>query len=144
MARGLNPRKERFLVLECDKNLPAEEQSRFYYRLLDYGQFTDAQDNLVEWVESEDGAKNKTRVLNGTQERTVLLAGLIRFENFCDEDGNEIVYPAEQSNAETVKKAKLEALTALRPEWRKELARAILNAARPTEKQKGESVSPSV
>lgn len=141
MAKGINPGKRRCYVLKVDKDLARDEQSRFLYQILKAEKYAQIQDKLVEVLggdTDDEKPKSKTMVLSGTQVLEILCAGLVGVENYTDEDGTPILWPEAGGKA-----AKLDFLTTLKRAWRQELAEAILEGQTFTEKQVGESASPS-
>jgi len=141
MAIGLNPDRERTYILEDDRELPEDQHTRWIYKLLSYPAYMTAQDNLIQF-ESQKVTKGqvpetRTLVLSGTQEKNTLINGLIRVENFFDEDGRLLHYP------EAGTEAKVQWLSHLKPRWRAELAKAILSDSDLEESDRKKLPSPS-
>ena len=141
MAKGMSPTKERCITLKCDKDLPFNERSRFYYKILTAEQYADIQNRLVEVHGGDDeGGKDKSRtlVMSGTQVLEVLRLALTRVENYVDDEkGLPILWP------ESGKEKKNLFLTTMRRAWRQELAEGILEGQIADEAQLGESSSAS-
>jgi hypothetical protein len=129
MATGMNPDKERVYVLKEDMDLPTEQQTRFIYKTLTAGAYYRSMDSLVEFRGGGDGGEQRTIIQSGSQERQILLDGLVRVENLKDEDGRELQYPPKGADL------KLNFLSFLRPRWRREIANAILADTRLDEKE---------
>lgn len=121
MAIGLNPEKERVFLLKEDRELPVDQQTRWFFKLLRYDAYVRSQDGLVEFRGDPKTDDQRTIVLSGSQESTILCEGLIRCENFRDEDGTELQVPEGRD-----KNNKMKFLSYLKPAWRRELAQAIL------------------
>ena len=143
MAVGKNPLKERLYILKAEREWESAKQSRWYFRMLKYEQQSNAMDSLVEFRaptgQQADTGETKTRVFSGTQERETLLAGLARVENFPDEDGKMLHWPANGNRA-----AKMEFLDYMLPADRRELANAINEGQEITEDLRKNSDSPSL
>lgn len=141
MAIGLNPDKERIYVLEDDRELAEDQRTRWVYKLLSYPAYMSAQDNLVQFqsqkVARGQDSETRTLVLSGTQEKNTLINGLIRVENFFDEDGQLLHYP------EAGTEAKVQWLSKVKPRWRAELAKAILGESDLEEADRKKLPSPS-
>ena len=127
MARGMNPDKERVFVLKDDAELATEQQSRFFYKTLNAGAYYKNMDALVEF--RGGGDEQRTLVLSGSQERSILLDGLVRVENFYDEEGKLLQFPEKGTDL------KMNFLSYLRPRWRREIAQAILADSQLDEKE---------
>lgn len=124
MIKGISPDVERCYVFKDDRKNPPEEQTRVYYKTLDADVAWSVQNRLVEFKQNADqkDQEQRTAVHSGTRERTILLAGITRFENFRDEQGRELVWPVNGNQA-----AKVKVLSHLRAKYRTELANAIYN-----------------
>ena len=131
-------------MLKKDRELPDREQTRFYFKVLDYELQCAVQNNIIESVAERTDDPNegmtRSRYLTGTQEREVLLNGLVRVENLQDEDGKDVEWPSDKRE----KQARLLFLAGLRPLDRTELVLAIINAGRLDPEEKKVSPSPSV
>src|SRR5512135_1390298 len=99
MARGRNPLKERTHILKCDQDLPSPQQTRWVYRTLPYDTYVKTQDGLIEFRGNPNGKDARTGISTGSQERDALLAGLVRVENYADEDGHERHWPQGKGTA---------------------------------------------
>jgi len=130
MARGRNPLKERTYILKTDRELATDQQSKFIYRTLPYETYTRTQDALIEFRGNPQSTDARTAIASGSQERDALLDGLMRVENYFDEDGTPWAWP-EGSNAKT-RQERMQFLSTLLPEWRRELFQAILGDTEPT------------
>lgn len=145
MARALNPDREIGFVLKEDRELAPAEQTVWYFRTLSAADHARIQDAavLVEQDAPQKGFRNattatRTRILSGSQPLEVLLAGLVRVDNFLDDQGRAIPYPGDGK-----KEAKLAFLSRLKPAWRREIADAISGETELSEEEEGNSASPS-
>jgi hypothetical protein len=146
MAVGRSPDKEREYVLKEDRELPREQQTRIGYRLLDCDGYYDAIDDLVEIRDDEASAKKKrgeersstTKLRQGTNERDTLLNNITRLDNFKDEDGNDVLWPAK-----TDRKGRIKALSYFSAKQRREIAKVIQGDSQMSEDERGNSDSPS-
>lgn len=110
MPIAIDPKKTWTYVLECDRALPASQQTRWKLKAL----------TVAEHARIADGASSfhretgTIRIAQGTEVLETLRAGLVGCENFIDAAG--LLVQFNQSD---------EFLSRLRPEWRAELAAAI-------------------
>jgi hypothetical protein len=138
MAIALNPDKEQLYILEEDRELPEEEQTRWFIRTLNAVQYYRAQDNVIELHATgrANDRETKTRILSGTQEMNALIDGIAGVENFKDEHGVDQNWPDRPNDA------KRTFLSKLRPRWRRELAQAILGDSEVDEDDRKKLPSP--
>ena len=124
MAVALSPGEIREHVLEADRGLPPERQTRWKYRILSAEEYYRIQDGLVAREaggrrKREDREGSTLRV--GTLERDILLAGLAGVENFTDPEGAAVSWPSGRTD-------RIGFLSRMLPAWRTELANAITGA----------------
>lgn len=138
MATGLSLTRERVHVLDVDKDEPKEKQTRWFFRPLEYSVNVRVKDGLIEFKGAGRGDDNQTRtsILSGTQEREILVNGLVRVENYFDEDGVELHWP--EGRGQTVFEQRMRFISTMRDAWRRELAEAINEATSPTAKDESE------
>jgi len=87
MAVSLNLNKVPY-ILECDKDQPVEKQTTFYIKPLSAKQSASLQDSM-KFSGSGEGA-SMTNIGSNTLEMVKI--GLVGWENFKDEVGNEIKF----------------------------------------------------
>jgi len=131
MVKPISPNAEYRYILECDRNLPAEEQTVFILRPLTYAEYTQIEDNVIESTSEvrrgyrkKGGDEFKMKILSGSQEKRILCSGIKRIENFKDENGNEIEWDFHWKDSD-----KMKVLSMLKPVYRRELANVITEAS---------------
>lgn len=85
MAIALNITQKEY-ILECDKDLSKEKQTKFFIKPLSAKQSAAMQDS-ISLVEGKASITNM-----GTYTLDVLKAGLVGWENFVDVEGNQIKF----------------------------------------------------
>lgn len=80
--------KQKEYVLETDRELPAEEQTKFFIKPLSARQNAQIQDGM-RFNKTENGATIENI---GTHTLEILKYGLVGWENFNDADGNPIKF----------------------------------------------------
>ncbi len=104
-------------VLNCDKSLPVEDQTIFYYRLPTLEQQYDTINEME--YEQNDAGKLKAKItLNKKGEMETLVNCITRIKNLKDEVGAVVEWPADEADRKKV-------LAQLAGEWRVELVNAI-------------------
>ena len=123
---------QREFVLSCDKDLPPEEQTKFFVIPLagkEDAEISDlaSQVNKDVFIEQEyEGRKVRTPIAAGYFEKRMrmVMKCLVGCSNYKDEAGNEIDFS---------KLTPEERYSSLYPEWREELAEFIESLNYPTE-----------
>lgn len=126
---------KREFVLSCDKELPHEQQTKFFVMPLSSKHLIEINDlcskgegMFVEtvWEKGDERRIQKTPVIATEQERedATVSRGLVGWENYKDEEGNEI---------EFAKLSSEERLNRLYPAWRSEIAMFIDSLNYPSE-----------
>lgn len=121
MPIALNPRQEFEYVLECDRQLPVEQQTVFVLRGLTVSEQADLEDRLAV-LRGGDIAMQ-----SGTQKVTILRLGLVGWRNFRTADETEVLFEAVKGHPRHVTDGCLDRLD---PEWRTELCNAITERGR--------------
>lgn len=85
MAIALNITQKEY-ILECDKDLSSDKQTKFFIKPLSARQAAVMQDS-ISLVDGKASISNM-----GTYTLDVLKAGLTGWENFVDESGNQIKF----------------------------------------------------
>lgn len=124
MAIAVDPARTFDYVLQCDRELPKEQQTVFQLKVLTAKELAQIEDNAVV-IDKEE----KIAVNSGSTVLKTLRVGLQAWENFKDANGNPVMF---QRKAGIVC---YENFDRLRPEWRRELANAITEQTRLTEDQ---------
>lgn len=141
MAIGRSPDKERVYVLREDQELPSDQQTRWFYRALTVGDMEEVQSAAIEsrmpvrrrGFRDKKGEQEQRTVYKST-ESTILRKGLVRVENFKDEDGNPVVW-----NPEAGKDAQLKFLSYLTADQRAELSDVITGDTDLAKEERGNS-----
>jgi len=126
MPQGKNPNRLYDYVLECDREGEEEFRTTWKLKKCSLESYYAAQDSIIEMVLTESG-ETIQRIKSGSRERDTLLAGVIGWTNFKDDEGREIPY---------VEKSKLNSLAYLEADDRRELANIILEGSFLTEEEK--------
>lgn len=119
MPIAINPEATTEYVLECDRDKPREEQTRFKVRWLTYKEQVKIEDNIVSSRIGRKGEDSEMRIASGSAERDILKAGLVGWENFKDEHGQEVEFKRRGDQVTD------ECLDRLHTDWRKEIANFI-------------------
>jgi len=136
VLRGRNPLKERTHVLKPDRENPASEQIRWIYRTLPYDTYVRTQDGLVEFKGNPTATDTRTSISTGSQEKEALLAGIVRVENYFDEDGQQRHWPV--GKGANVYAERMDFLSTMHPDWRRELFQVILGDTEPTKEDEAD------
>jgi len=118
MPTAIDPTATIDYVLECDRDLPTDEQTIFELRCLTAGELARLEDNTLTSTMDSDN-KPEFRVMTGSVQINALQLGLKGWRNFKDAQGNEIPFKRRSD------KCAKENLDYLHPHWRRELVEAI-------------------
>ncbi len=129
MPIAVDPGKTFDYVLECDRTLPAEEQTVFEIKVLSARELADIEDKATKFVDG--GLEFRT----GSQVLKILELGVKGWKNFRGRDGAEISF--RDNNG----RPRPENWDLLRPEWRRELSNAVTEQNRVTEAERKNSPS---
>lgn len=115
-------------ILKCDQGEPAEAQTKWHIRPLNWKERAEIQDGMIVTEISMLGPKNQQdgntgRMLHkkGTQSRLAIEKALVKIENLRDSK-DELVKYDENTNAKNKEKI----LDLLPPEWTTEISEEIL------------------
>jgi hypothetical protein len=134
MPTAIDPKETFEYVLECDRELPGEQQTIF-----ELSHMTCRQREKIEneMTGSKLGKKKRDTseltIRTGSTELAVLDAGLMGWRNFKNKHGEEIEF---SRTATTVRR---ECLDYLHSDYREELAEAITEVSRITEDERKNS-----
>lgn len=128
MPIALNPKQTYFYVLDCDRSLPENEQTKFEIRGLTVAEEASVSDSMI--LAHSGGDDFSFRA--GTHQLTVLRLGLRGWANFRDGEGQEVPFEMTKSHPRQVSDASLDRLA---PEWRVEIMNAILDRGAVTEEE---------
>lgn len=129
MPIALNPRDTFDYVLECDRDLPEEQQTVFVLRGLTVAQEAKVSDSMISTVAGSD----EIHMRAGSHALTILRMGLRGWRNFKDESGADV--PFEEDKSRRPRGISDECLDRLHPAWRTELANAIDSHGRVTSEE---------
>ncbi len=121
-----NPDKEYTYILTCDRELPQDKQTIFYYKIPSLEDQYNALGDGVTLEKGKDGAVNAKVQINKKGEIDLLTGNITRIENLKDEDGKTLTWDGDAANKKKI-------LSVLDGAWRAELADAIRSAGRLTE-----------
>lgn len=151
MAKGINPDIAVAFVLAEDKNLPATEQSRFYIKPLPADIQYELDDALsmsgnfqgADPAKPESANAQTVHIYPGRRERTTLLSGLVRIENYKvpkKAKGGEV----REIDLDWGKDGKehVDALNYIAPKHRREVADAIRDISTLSEQEEKKSDVP--
>lgn len=127
MPIALDPKQRFDYVLECDRALPADQQTTFELRGLTVAEEARIEDGLAQLV---DGGFN---MRSGQQKLGILRLGLVGWRNFKSGDGAEVPFETIKGHPQHVTDACLDRLD---PDWRVELANAITERGKLTPAEK--------
>ena len=105
-------------VLMCDRELPDQEQTVFYYKLPTLDEQYASMGNEMEYIRSADGEVRTMMKIDKTGEIETLISCIVRIEGFNDQDGNKVTWPTDKVGRKKV-------LSQLDGEFRAELAEII-------------------
>lgn len=131
MPIAIDPREPYEYVLECDRDLPDDEQTRWKLKVLTLGELASLEDSLFR-LDPESG---EARLLTGSHATKILKIGLLGWSGFRDANGDDVPFRTRTVGRATGKREEVtdECLERLHPDWRRELANAITEQARPTQ-----------
>ena len=125
---AIDPNQTWEYVLECDRDLPPDQQTAFELKVLTARELAAIQDGATKG--NVDGS---LEFRSGTQTLRILELGVRGWRNFKDAAGTDVPF------RENSGKPRLENWDVLRPEWRRELANAITEQNRVTEEERKNS-----
>jgi hypothetical protein len=125
MPIALNPKSTFAYVLECDRDLPTEEQTIFHLRGLTVSEEASVSDSMI----LAHGGSNDLTFRAGTHQLTVLRFGLRGWDNLRDGDGAEVPFEQTKGHPRHITD---ECLDRLEGRWRQELVNAILERGQVT------------
>ena len=125
MAIAVDPRATFSYVLECDRELPQEQQTTWELRGLTALEEAKIADDLVR----QGVADGEVRYSSGSRVLTILRYGLRGVRGFFDASGAEVPFEETKGHPRQVADAFLDKL---QPAWRIELANAITERGRPS------------
>lgn len=111
---AVDPNKEFEYVLQCDRQLPTEQQTIFKLKVLSAKELADIEDKSA-----RADLSGNLEFRSGSQTLRILNVGLKGWINFIGTDGNPVTF--RENNGVP----RPENWDLLRPEWRRELANAI-------------------
>lgn len=116
VARKINA--EHKYVLMCDRELPEQEQTVFYYKLPTLDEQYASMGNEMEYIRSADGEVRTMMKIDKSGEIATLISCIVRIEGLNDQDGNKVTWPTDPDGRKKV-------LSQLEGEHRAELAEVI-------------------
>ena len=119
---------EQQYILLCDRDLPEQERTVFYYKLPTLDEQYASIGNEVEYIRSADGEVRTVMKIDKSGEIATLISCIIRIEGLNDQDGNEVVWPTDQAGRKKV-------LSQLDGAYRAELAEVIRTGTPLTEEE---------
>lgn len=131
MPIALDPRRETKYVLACDRELPADKQTRFVIRPLTIRQHAEWQDSIMNY----DAETKEVKTNYYSNILTLLRFGLIGCEQFTDSEGRDVRFGMTKGVVSD------DFLERLSPEHRYEIATAIKDLSTPSERDLGGSSS---
>lgn len=105
-------------ILICDRELPEQEQTAFYYKLPTLDEQYASMGNEMEYIRSADGEVRTMMKVDKSGEIATLLSCITRIEGLNDEGGSEVTWPTDPAGRKKV-------LSQLEGAHRAELAEVI-------------------
>lgn len=134
MPIAITPNSTFEYVLKVDRDLPEEERTLFRLRALSAAEQAKVEDQTAS-LSRED----EIRVRSGSTILEALRLGLVGWEGFRDENGNEVPFRSTKRKVAGVEVPQCDPanLDWLLPEWRRELVEAITARGKLTEDDRG-------
>ena len=123
-------------VLSCDRELPEQEQTVFYFKSLTLDQQYASIGNEMEYIRSANGEVKTVMKIDKSGEIETLISCIVRIECLNDQDGNKVTWPTDADGRQKV-------LSQLDGEHRAELAEIIRTGTPLTEEAVKNSEPPS-
>ena len=93
---------EQQYILLCDRDLPEQERTVFYYKLPTLDEQYASIGNEVEYIRSADGEVRTVMKIDKSGEIATLISCIIRIEGLNDQDGNAVTWPTDPAGSKKV------------------------------------------
>lgn len=134
MPIAIDPREPYEYVLECDRKLPDDEQTKFVLKVLTLGELANLEDSLFRM----DPGSGEAKLMTGSHAIKILKLGLRGWRNFNDANQQPVEFETRRTGTSAGPRDEVtdSCLERLHPDWRRELANAITSQAKLNEEER--------